>query len=183
MVTHFYKIYPIGMEDNECYHFLLTDYLVYDQESWEINDLYDDFGQEAVDDIVRAKYLTSTRDGYVQLSFAGKNDGTVPQKILEFCQKEIYTVKELRHKFPKISRCNPKTMKNYLTFLMNFQKICKLDDPATSITCIAVEGSEEIEEAIDRLFSHTDRLETSHLMNVEEGAKDLKRLLDIGPKT
>lgn len=158
-------LYPYGLGSNKAYLFIQEDFSTREISEWSIMDLHSRFGRYAVNQLLETGCVVKLRNERVQLSF--KVLGSIPNLVLKFVSNEVLSFNELLHKFPKYTRCSVGALKNYVVYLSNFKVAQFFHDPITSITYIAIEGSEKTEQTIDAMHSLTPRLEPEFIYEVD----------------
>jgi hypothetical protein len=175
-------LYPQGMGSNQCYLFLMDEFARNSNSYYDINQLYEQFGKLPVEDVIDAGILIKQRNYRVRLAFDVL--GSVPGLIMEYVCDEINAFFELLIRLPRPTKCSKYTLRNFLSFLMNFGLVQAFTLPASSTTCVARESDDETERKIDKIYMLSDRLDQRFLYPIDEtdGVDELNALVNSGSK-
>lgn len=178
------RLYPYTLGDNECYLFMQDDFTATGNNIWNYEELLQEFGKVAVDEIFKNKFIIKQRQENVKMAFAVS--GTDAELIVRYVSREIFAFQELISKFPKSYGLTSQVVRNYLIHLTNFGIIQTFTLPASAITCIALEESEEAKrvkqvsqslmDRIDRIYDRCKPIEERFLFTSlgDESAKEFR---------
>lgn len=176
MATHI-PLHPFNLGDNDAYLFLVEGFIHDRLDTWQLPELEYEFGKISLDELFKENVITLKRDSdFGQLTF--RVSGSLPQFILELVTDEPKSFPELLKEVNKIQVCSSNQLKNYLSYLYNFNLIQDFVPPAQAITFIAIEGDDSMEKELDMIYRFADRLETKciYQMNNEENLAEFLTL-------
>lgn len=170
--------FPFSMIDNDVYHYMRDSYVKDCRDTWSVDDIVDMFGRKALDEVLGC-YLLVLGSNKETVKLAFKQIGTLSNLINTKLQKGgFFEFHEMLDRVPKSQKCQSSDLKNYLSFLADFDEVQVFNMPGCGFTIMAADGEmDKVEQTLNALYKHSEDMEPRfvHQMSVDDGIEEINR--------